>query len=498
MLKDVTFTRKIVLMQVIVVVGILLQLGLNFNTRYNTMMEEERHVIKAMTDAAYSVVQNFHQKAIDGDLTTTQAQTMAKETLRQMRYEGSEYFWIHDMDLKMVMHPFKPQLEGQDLSNVADPNGKKLYVHMVDEVKDDGKGFVDYMWPKPGKADPVDKFSHVHLYKPWGWIIGTSVYVDEIQSNFMAYVVKFGIAALIMISIVIGLAIYMSRTLHAGLHRLQDAFDELANYNLNIRIHHYNNDEMGHLSAVFNKVTDSLRELVSGVSTSTTTISNNVANLKETSSTLSAASNEQQSALAQISAATEESAGTIQEISKLANDTTSNVESIAQSSKAADEAMETLKNNSQEIIKVTQVIEDISEQINLLALNAAIEAARAGEAGRGFAVVADEVRKLAANTNKSTQEIGKVINMLQSDVDTTGSALHQITGSVNHITDAVEQISQSLEQQSDVTADVARTVNEFSDQMNSVTESITGMDDATRDVATSTTELETQISKFKL
>ena len=108
-------------------------------------------------------------------------QKRALDIIKNMRYgdEGKDYFWINDMHPTMVMHPYKSELDGKDLSDNADPNGKKLFMEMIKVCKEEGKGFVTYYWPKHDADKPVPKISYVKLYEPWGWIVGTGVYLDH-------------------------------------------------------------------------------------------------------------------------------------------------------------------------------------------------------------------------------------------------------------------------------------------------------------------------------
>ncbi len=105
-------------------------------------------------------------------------QARARELVARLRYDGTNYFWINDLQPAMVMHPIKPQLDGKDLSRFEDPNGKRLFVAFVEATEKDGEGFVDYLWPKPGSDEPVAKLSFVKRFEPWGWIVGTGVYLE--------------------------------------------------------------------------------------------------------------------------------------------------------------------------------------------------------------------------------------------------------------------------------------------------------------------------------
>ncbi|KQO80192.1 methyl-accepting chemotaxis protein [Rhizobium sp. Leaf262] len=152
---------------------------------YQGMERERKAGLESMTQTAVGILSQYYRLEQSGTLTKEVAQQQAKAAISAMRYEnGNGYFWINDMGPKMIMHPVKPELNGTDLTANKDPNGKQLFVEFVNTVKAGGKGFVDYYWPKPGSPDPVEKFSHVAGFAPWGWIVGTGVYVDDLKAAF--------------------------------------------------------------------------------------------------------------------------------------------------------------------------------------------------------------------------------------------------------------------------------------------------------------------------
>jgi methyl-accepting chemotaxis protein len=134
---------------------------------------------RQLVQAAYGVIQHFHSEQLAGKLSEADAQRTAMAVIKSLRYDTSEYFWINDMEPRMIMHPGKPALDGTQIGAMADPNGKQLFIEMVDKVKREGGGFVDYMWPKLGSGQPVGKISYVQGFAPWGWVIGSGVYTDD-------------------------------------------------------------------------------------------------------------------------------------------------------------------------------------------------------------------------------------------------------------------------------------------------------------------------------
>ncbi len=150
----------------------------------SSLMEDRKIKTRHLVESAYGILARFRSLQQAGELTEDQAKRSALETIRNMRYGGSEYFWINDLQQRMVMHPMMPELDGKDLSDFKDPNGKRLFVAFVDIVKKNGEGYVDYLWPKPGFTQPVPKISYVKGFAPWGWVIGSGIYLDDVGRIF--------------------------------------------------------------------------------------------------------------------------------------------------------------------------------------------------------------------------------------------------------------------------------------------------------------------------
>lgn len=140
-----------------------------------------RQELESVVNLAYSTIQTI---SADPQLTLEEKKIEALKVVKGMRYAGNNYLWINDMQPTMIMHPIKPSLDGKDISGLKDPKGKYLFKEMVKVCSSNGQGFVDYMWPQPGKDEPQPKLSFVKLFKPWNWIIGTGVYLETAEQRF--------------------------------------------------------------------------------------------------------------------------------------------------------------------------------------------------------------------------------------------------------------------------------------------------------------------------
>ena len=203
---------------------------------HSSLESERKNSLIGMDDTVLSVLENYHTREQSGELTREQAQQQAIAVVKGMRYTGDGYFWINDLNTVMVMHPTNPKLDGTDVSGITDPNGLHLFSEMVDVVKAKGKGFVDYMWPKPGFEQPVEKYSYVVGFEPWGWVVGTGVYVDDLAALFWrnASIIGAGVV-IIMISTALVSYVVIS-SIVKPLTRLKTAVVEIASENTDVEV----------------------------------------------------------------------------------------------------------------------------------------------------------------------------------------------------------------------------------------------------------------------
>jgi signal transduction histidine kinase len=205
MLCHVGFSLKGKIVITLVMLGFATMTALHSYDLYRHLEDDIQNKTKELVEVAHSVLRAEYALEQQGKVSRAAAQAHAITIVKQLRYREKEYFWIHDHTTHMIMHPYKPELDGQDISGYKDPNGTNLFVEMEKVVKAYGEGFVDYLWPKPGQHDPMPKISFVKDFKPWGWTIGSGVYVDEIRQHVMDAL----ISDMIMGGIVIAVVLYV-------------------------------------------------------------------------------------------------------------------------------------------------------------------------------------------------------------------------------------------------------------------------------------------------
>ncbi|WP_110972842.1 methyl-accepting chemotaxis protein [Pseudomonas huaxiensis] len=512
-LRSMSISRRLWLILVLAVAMLvtlgLLMLNQIHSDLYRAKAEKTRHVV----ETAAGILTYYQGQEAAGTLSRDAAQQQALNAVRALRYDQNDYFWINDLGPKMLMHPTNSKLEGQDLSGIRDPDGFALFNEMVSLAKTRGAGSIDYRWPKPGASEPVEKTSYIQLFKPWGWIIGSGVYIDDMQSEFLRQLRDASLLGAAIAVILTLLVVLISRSIVRPLQEAVEAMATIASgeADLTKRLDTHGNDEITRLGQHFNSFTGQLQQVVVRLQDAARELGHSAGEVGDNAGQTQQRSDQQSQQMEQVATAINEVTYAVQDVAKNAEQASSETseaqqrarqgqQSIHGSLRKIDElsatidqavhVIQALASQSTRIGSVLEVIRAIAEQTNLLALNAAIEAARAGEQGRGFAVVADEVRLLAQRTQSSTAEIQAMIEHLQGQseaavkaIDASSLASRETVEQASEAGASLDAISQALHNLTSLNASIASATLQQAHVVEEINRSVTETADLSRQTA---------------
>jgi len=444
-------STRILLPAVIITICFSSVLALLYPVVKQKMIEAKHVKTRHVVETAWGVLDHFAKLAKSGVMTVEEAKKQALESVRNLRYEGNEYFWINDMEPRMIMHPFKKELDGKDVNDFKDPKGKKLFVAFVEKVRSDGAGFVDYQWPKPGYTEPVPKISYVKGLPEWGWVIGSGVYINDVEKELgkmldeILYII---LAAVSLISLIGLLLAYMivrsiSRPINHVAQGLSGGAEQVA--------------------AAAEQVSSSSQQLAEGSS-------EQAASLQETSSSIE-----------ELASMTKQNADHASQAKMMMSEALRIVENVNINMQNMAESITDITKTSEEMGKIIKTIDEIAFQTNLLALNAAVEAARAGDAGAGFAVVADEVRNLAMRAAEAAKNTSTLIENTIKSVK-HGNELTKFTQ------DAVRENVEISGKIGNLIDEIAAASQEQARGIDQINKAVAGIDKVTQQTAASAEE----------
>ena len=369
-------------------------------------------------------------------------------------------------------------------------------------AKEEGRGLVKYLWPRPGSDEPIEKMQYSLAFAPWEMAIGTGVYIDDVEATYWSNIRSLLTSSALIVFVIGAISIGIALSIVRPMNSITASMNELSKGNLDVKVHYKErSDEIGDMSRALrvfrnnaqeraslseeqirqkseyeaqqrkslldmaDQFDDQVRGILDGVAHS-------VANLSDETDSLANRARENTERVAMISKAMDASTHNVSNVAGASEEMTVSLTEIAtqvdlssnvsktavDEVKKATEVVATLEGASQAIGQIVSLIQDIAEQTNLLALNATIEAARAGEAGKGFAVVASEVKELASQTGKATDEISSQINSIQSNISNAVEVIGHVESTIDKISGISSAIAAAVEEQGVASGEISTNI----------------------------------------
>ncbi|MCJ2136179.1 methyl-accepting chemotaxis protein [Methylobacterium sp. J-026] len=478
--------------------------ALSFVDTRTSALEDRALMTRRLTDVAQSLLAHYEGLATSGRMPLDAAQQAALGAISALRFGNDDYFFVLASDGRLIANAFNAKNVGKQVLDQTDiPGGKRYFAEMVETARRDGSGFVDYLKPRAGGTVPVEKVASVQMFKPWGWIVATGLYRDDVQEAVRGRAITIALWSAGLAIPVLALLLLIGNSLSRPIGRLTAAMRGLADGDLAVAVgDQQRGDEVGAMARAVQVFKDAMiakraadaatvvenaakmrraqvldevtvrfdaqvSALTQGLATAAVEMeataremTRTAARTTEQSVRVSAASEQTSSNVQTVAAASEEMSASIQEIAAR----------VAQSSTMADRAstdvartnalMQVLSRGTEQINEVMGLIAGIAGQTNLLALNATIEAARAGEAGKGFAVVAGEVKALAAQTAKATETIAGQIAAIQGEARHAVESMRTIGGTIDAMRTVALGVAAAMEEQGAATSEIVRNVSQ--------------------------------------
>ncbi|HEX9024582.1 MAG TPA: methyl-accepting chemotaxis protein [Geobacteraceae bacterium] len=370
-LNALKIRTKLGLIGVLAIVALATSMAASIFQLDSMLTSEKELKTRHLVETAYGVLEHFYGLAKTGVMPENDAKAAALGVIKSLRYEKDDYFWINDMHPVMIMHPYRPELDGKDLSEFKDADGRKLFVDVVETVRNKGAGYVYYSWEKQGFKVPVRKLSYVKGFAPWGWVIGSGIYLDDVATVFHAGVrndlIILTLTALLFGAIIWLIALSVIAPMGAEPAHVAGIIREVADGNLAVHIE--SGEKHAHtLLGVAKGMVESLNRMVGKVGRSAGELSRVTGNLSDATNRVQDAAQVQSTGISGTSSAISEISASLKEVTlwvdNLANSADESSSSILEMSAANDEVAQNMGTLSDSVEEVSASIFQMSASIH--------------------------------------------------------------------------------------------------------------------------------------
>jgi len=516
-LKIRTKLASMVVLSALTVCGII---AVSASLSERRMVEDRVAQLRAAVDLLYGMAQTLQEEVAAGKMTLAEAQAQFRLRGRKMTFSnGQAYPNVYNPDRSVLLNGGNPQIEGK-ITGATDSNGVLIAKAQMDAAQEKPEGStVSYLYPRPGQTVPIQKLAFVRHFAPWNITISYGVYVDDLDADVNALLLRLGSMGAGVIVLMALLSWLIARDILGALDRQRSRMQRIATGSLDQAVEETERgDEIGRMAetlemlrqtamtartleakqiaakqqgeaekrealiALADRFDASVGRLVGMMASGSTELEATAQSMTGTAertnqqaTVVSSAAAEASTRVQTVATAAEELSSSIIEISRQVAQSANIATRAVDSARRTDTIVRALADGAHQIEHVAELISNIAGQTNLLALNATIEAARAGDAGRGFAVVAAEVKSLASQTAEATKEIGTRITQIQSATKEAVEAIQGITATIEEVSAIATTIGSAIEEQGAATAEIARNVTQTAQATQEVTTNIGGV-----------------------
>ncbi|HMH98443.1 MAG TPA: methyl-accepting chemotaxis protein [Bradyrhizobium sp.] len=484
------------------------------------MLEDRIGQLRTAVDLLFGMAQTLQDEVTAGKMTLAEAQAQFRLRGRKMTFgSGQGYANVYNPDSSVLLNGANPQIEGK-ITGATDSNGVLIAKAQMDAARSKPEGSTaSYLYPRPGQTVPVQKIAFVRHFAPWNVTMSYGVYVDDLDADANALLLRLGVMGAGVIALMALLSWLIARDILGALDRQKTRMQHIASGSIDQVVEETERgDEIGRMAetlemlrqtaltartleaeqiatkqqgenekrealiALADRFDASVGRLVGMMASGSTELETTAQSMTGTAertnqqaTVVSTAAAEASARVQTVATAAEELSTSISEISRQVAQSAKITDRAVENARRTDTIVRALADGAQQIEHVAELISSIAGQTNLLALNATIEAARAGEAGRGFAVVASEVKSLASQTAEATKEIGTRISQIQGATKEAVEAIQGITATIEEVSAIATTIGSAIEEQGAATAEIARNVTQTAQATQEVTANIDGV-----------------------